>query len=186
MHARYSEYSIDFGVWTGQKSGILKKDHMDVDKNWKMGENQSKNTDEYKYLGVLVNVKECVKAKSEKIFKANQWYGRLTSIARYRANKYLVGRELWKGMAVPTIMYGMNVLNWTECERQKLEVIQNNVERIALGANRYASVEAIRRNMGWSTFSERNMKDCIMYKLRVERMPCKRRVKKIYRHRESN
>ena len=172
-----NKYSIDFGVKFGLDKSqvmIINKDHMDVDKNWKLGENQLKNTDEYKYLGVSVNVKGCIKAKSEKIFKANQWYGRLASIARYRANKYLVVRELWKGMAVPSIMYGMNVLNWTECELQKLEVIQNKVGRIALGANRYASVEAIRGDMGWSTFSERNMKGCIMYKLRVERMPSER------------
>ena len=59
-----------------------------------LGKNAIKKTDEFKYLGVIVNVKECEKAKSDKIFKANQWYGRLAGIARYRANKYLVVREL--------------------------------------------------------------------------------------------
>ena len=32
---------------------------------------------------------------------------------------------------------------------QKLEVIQNKDGRVALGANRYVSVEAIRGDMGW-------------------------------------
>ena len=41
-------------------------------------------------------------------------------------------------------MYGVNVLNWTESELQKLDVIQNKVRRVALEANRYACVEAIR------------------------------------------
>ena len=166
-----NEYSVDFGVKFGMDKSlvmVVNEDQEDVDKVWMLGECIIRKTDEYKYLGVTVSVKGCEKAKSEKIFKANQWYGRLASIARYRANKYLVVRELWKGMAVPSIMYGVNVLNWTESELQKLEVIQNKVGRVALGANRYACVEAIRGDMGWSTFSERSMKGNIMYKLRVE------------------
>ena len=43
--------------------------------------------------------------------KANQWYGRLASISRVRADKYEVLRELCKTVAVPNLMYGMNVIN---------------------------------------------------------------------------
>ena len=35
----------------------------------------------------------------------------------------------------------------------KLEVIQNRVGRLALGSNRMVGVEAIRGDMGWSSFS---------------------------------
>ena len=76
-------------------------------------------------------------------------------------------------------MYGMNILNWTESELQKLEDIQNKVGRVALGANSYACVEAIRGDMGWSTFSERSMKGNIMYKVRLERMENERWAKKV-------
>ena len=86
-------------------------------------------------------------------------------------------------MAVPSIMYGVNVLNRAESQLQKLEVIQNKVGREALGANRYACVEAIRGDMRWSTFSERSMKGN-MYKLRVKRMPNQRWVKKVYKNGE--
>ena len=75
----------------------------------------------------------------------------------------------------------VNILNWTESKLQKLEVIQNKVRRVALGANRYACVEAIRGDMGWSTFTERSMKGNIMYKLRVERMSNHSWVKKVYK-----
>ena len=43
-------------------------------------------------------------------------------------------------MAVPNLMYGMNVVNWNESNMQKLEVVQNKVGRMALGANGYAAV----------------------------------------------
>ena len=58
-------------------------------------------------------------------------------------------------------------------------MVQNKVGRMALGANGYAAVEAIRGDMGWSTFSERCMKGSIMYKKRIERMEDSRWVKKV-------
>ena len=109
-----NEYSVDFGVKFGMDKSqimIVNNDQVDIERTWRLGENNVMRTNEYKYLGVTLNVKGCEKAKSEKIFKANQWYERLASIARYRVNKYLVVRELWKGIAVGSIMYGMNVLN---------------------------------------------------------------------------
>ena len=178
-----NEYSVELGLKFGMDKGqimIVNNNQVDVERTWRLGENDVMRTNEYKYLGVTLNVKGCEQAKSEKIFKTNQWYGRVANIARYRANKYLVVRELWKGMAVPSIMYGMNVLNWTECELQKLEVIQNKVGRVALGANGYVGVEAVRGDMGWSTFSERSMKGNIMYKLRLERMSGAKWVRKVY------
>ena len=39
-------------------------------------------------------------------------------------------------------------------EINKLEVEQNRVAKMALNAPRYASVEALRGDMGWSTFRE--------------------------------
>ena len=51
---------------------------------------------------------------------------------------------------------------------QKLEVVRNKIGRVALGANRYVAVEAIRGDMGWSSFSERCIKGSIMYKRRID------------------
>ena len=102
-----NEYSLDFGVKFGMDKSlimVLNGDEDDMDKEWKLGEYCVKRTDEYKYLGVTLNIKGCETAKKEKLFKVNQWYGRLGSIARYRANKYVVLRDLWKGMSFPSIM----------------------------------------------------------------------------------
>ena len=114
--------------------------------------------------------------------KANQWYGRLGSVARLRANKYEVLRELRKSAAVPSMMYGMNVMNSNETDMQKLEVVQNNVGRVAQGTYGYVAVEAIRGDMRWSIFSERRMKECMMFKIEIERMEEDRWVKKVCKH----
>lgn len=77
-------------------------------------------------------------------------------------------------------MYGMNVVRWTETDLAKLEVIQNTVGRMALGASKWTAVEAIRGDLGWSTFSERLMKAVLLYKVRIERMNDSRLVRKVF------
>ena len=64
----------------------------------------------------------CEKTKNEKISMVNQWVGRLGSAARMRVSKYDVFRERWKSVAVPSVMYGMEVIAWNESEINKLEV----------------------------------------------------------------
>ena len=83
-------------------------------------------------------------------------------------------------VAVPSIMYAMEVIDWTADTAKKLETIQNGVGRIALAASRYTGVEAIRGDMGWSTFEERLMKNQLEYKIRLERMNNKRYARKVY------
>ena len=51
-------------------------------------------------------------------------------------------------MAVPIIMYGMDVTAWCEKEIDQLEVGQNKVARMALNVPRYAAVEALRGDLG--------------------------------------
>ena len=41
---------------------------------------------------------------------------------------------------------------------------------MTLNAPRYAAVEALRGDMGWSTFRERHIKATLRYKIRLERM----------------
>jgi hypothetical protein len=77
-------------------------------------------------------------------------------------------------------MYGMNVLNVNNNDCDKLDVSQNKVGRVALGANKYAGVEAIRGDMGWSTFNERVTKSCLNYKIRLERMDRNRWPRKVF------
>ncbi|MPC23223.1 hypothetical protein E2C01_016262 [Portunus trituberculatus] len=140
---------------------------------------------EYKYLGMWVSPSGCEKTKNEKLGLVNQWLGRLGSAARMRASKDDVLREVWKSVAVPSIMYGMDAIAWNESEIDKLEVGQNRIGRMALNTQRYTAVEALRGDMGWSTFRERLVKATLRYKVRLERMDDERIVRKVYLWNES-
>ncbi|KAG0713413.1 hypothetical protein GWK47_016279 [Chionoecetes opilio] len=156
-----NEYGRNFGVkFSSEKSKVIIVNITEDDRNatWRQGENELEQTSEYKYLGMCMSSNGCGKAKAEKISQVNQWVGRLRSVARMRASKYDVLREVWKSVAVPRIMYGMDVIAWNESEIEILKVGQNRVARMALNAPRYVATEGLRGDMGWSTFRERHSK----------------------------
>ena len=178
-----SVYGRDFKVrFSGEKSQVIVVNSVEGDEQqkWQLGGVEIGCTKEYKYLGCWMNENGCERAKADRMFKAQQWWGRLGSVARFRANRYECLRSLWKCMAVPGIMYGMDVMSWTECELGKLDVLQNKVGRMALGANKYVGVEAIRGEMGWSLFGERMSKAVLSYKVRLDRMSVARWPKKVH------
>ncbi|KAF2356543.1 Armadillo-type fold [Trinorchestia longiramus] len=151
-------YSRDFKVkFGGDKSKVMviNSDETDRDREWNIGEVKIGRTKEYKYLGCMLSENGCARAKGEKVVKAMQWWGRLSSVAKYRANKYECVRGIWKYVAVPSIMLGMNVMAWNGGDLEKLEVLQNRVGRLALGAPKWTAAEALRGDLGWSLFSER-------------------------------
>ncbi|KAF2343363.1 hypothetical protein FHG87_025881 [Trinorchestia longiramus] len=115
---------------------------------WNIGEVKIDKTKEYKYLGCMLNEHGCARAKGEKVVKAIQWWGRLSSVAKYRANKYECVGGIRKYVAVPSIMYGMNVMAWNGGDLEKLELLQNRVERLALGTPKWTAVEVIREDLG--------------------------------------
>ena len=51
---------------------------------------------------------------------------------------------------------------------------------MALNALRYAAVESLRGDMGWSTFRERLTKATLRYKIRLERMDDTRLARQVY------
>ena len=71
-------------------------------------------------------MKDSGKAKWDQIFKAYQWWSRLGAISKCRSNKYEVTRDIWKGIALPGLLYNFEVLNWIKEDMNRLEV-QNRV-----------------------------------------------------------
>ena len=117
-------YGIDFCVkFSESKSKVIVVNGADegTDHVWQLGDIRVKRTKEYKYLGMTLSKKGTEKVLKEKVAKANQWYGHLASVAKHCAKKFEVLRKFWKAVAVPSIMCGMNVLNWNESNMQKLD-----------------------------------------------------------------
>ena len=140
--------------------------------------------EEYKYLGLIIDKTGLEKERNGRRKKAEKMYGIINGKINCRANKYEVMRGLWKGIAVPTIMYGMEIIDFGKKEEKGLEIVQNRAARRALGANKHVGMEALRGEMGWSSFEERIDKAKIKYRLRLEHMNEKRWAKKVFKWRK--
>ena len=73
-----------------------------TERSWVLGDFEVEQTRKYKYFGVWFDESGCEGTIDKRIGRANQWLGRLSSVARMRASKYYVIREVWKGVAVPS------------------------------------------------------------------------------------
>ena len=71
----------------------------------------------------------------------------------------------------------MDTINWSVEEINKLEFIQNKVGRMGFGATKMVGVEAIKGDMGWSSFEERLFIG--KFKIKLEKMDV-RWAKKCY------
>ncbi|KAF2356740.1 hypothetical protein FHG87_012505 [Trinorchestia longiramus] len=61
----------------------------------------------------------------------------IKTVAKYRSNKYECVRGICKYVAVPSIMFSMNVMAWNGGDLEKLEMLQNMVGRLASDAPKY-------------------------------------------------
>ena len=81
---------------------------------------------------------------------------------------------------ISNLSIAMDTINWSVEETNKLELFQNKVGRMGLGANKIVGVESIRGDMGWSSFKERLFKGKLKCKIRLEKMDDDRWAKKCY------
>ena len=139
------------------------------DYGWTIGNNVLEVVSEYKYLGMTICNKSDIfeKHKREKELGMLRMIGMLNVVAAKCGNKYKIIRELWKGVGVPRSLYGYEVCKATKNELDRMERIQNKVARLALGANSFVATEALRGEMGWSTYEERVSKAKINYKVKL-------------------
>ena len=139
--------------------------------------------DRYTYLGLEVSKEGIGGERQMKINegKARKISGMIINAGSRTVNKYEVGRSLWKGMGVPYCLYGSEITYYREGDLARLEKTQNIIGRWGLGVPRCTAVEAIRGEMGWSTFRERVLKGKLNFLKKLESLDEDRWVTQILR-----
>lgn len=118
-----------------------------------------------KYLGITLNdsrnmFKEHKRLMVEKAMKmANITY----SVVARSCARMLIGKTYWKSIALPVVLYGSKIMDFTKQEIGKLQRIENNVARKILGAPSYAQQAALRGELGMSSMKGRLMEGQLRY-----------------------
>ena len=75
----------------------------------------------------------------------------------------IVVKAIWKLMAIPSILFGRAVITTSKTNIEKLQRIENKVWRYLLGIGGYATVEALRGEIGASMVKSRIMETMLTY-----------------------
>ena len=75
----------------------------------------------------------------------------------------IVGKAVWKMMAIPSILFGRAVITTSETNINKLQRIENKVWKYLLGIGGYSTIEALRGEIGASMIKSRIMETMLAY-----------------------
>merc|ERR1711888_552439 len=126
-----------------EKTKIMKirgSEHKNKIKEYEMVE-------ETTYLGVTIGGKgrNIFEIENKKILdKANKKVNSLMGEVRKSADKVIVGKAVWKQMAVPSILFGRAVVPTSNTMSEALQRKENKVWRHILGIGGYSAVAALR------------------------------------------
>merc|ERR1711913_240800 len=121
---------------------------------------------ETKYLGVQVggrgrNIFEMENKKL--IDKAEEKANTLIAQIKKSSDKVILGKAIWKLMAIPAILFGRAVIPTSKQQMAKLQRLENKVWRYLLGIGGYSAVESLRGEMGASMVYSRIMETMLTY-----------------------
>merc|ERR1711888_245249 len=122
--------------------------------------------EETTYLGVTIGGKgrNIFEIENKKILdKANRKVNTVMGEVRKSADKVIVGKAVWKQMAVPSILFGRAVVPTSNTLAEALQRKENKVWRHILGIGGYSAVAALRGELGSSLMKTRIMETTLQY-----------------------
>ena len=131
-----------------------------------------KMVDRIKYLGIEIdNKRNYFKTQRIQILEKARKLANMTyAVIEKSCNTLLIGQTYWKSVSLPSIIYGINVINLTDDDIKNLQTIENSVYRAILGAPDYALNSTMRSKIGASLMKTRIINTRISY---IKRM-CER------------
>ena len=125
--------------------------------------------DELKYLGVTMKNERNVFGthRSAMIEKIRKMSCLTSSVIEKSNHRVLIGKTYWKGVVLPSVLYGMEAINLRVEDVEKLQRSENSMLRRLLRAPRRAAVAGMRGEVGIGTMKTRIIRGRLQYIRRV-------------------
>jgi len=149
-----------------------------------LGEDEVEDTEEYKYLGVVVGKGEdYLRGHEGKVRgKGHRARGITKAVGKWAVCRPEVMRRVWKGAMVPMLTYGQEVLVLGKEVGKELDSIQREVGMRALGGTRLVAHEGLEGEWGCSSFKVRESRAKLGFEGRLRYMRGERWAKKVYQY----
>ena len=139
--------------------------------------------EEYRYLGVVVTARRDFLKEEQNIRlkKGTRGSAVVRGKALWTFNRFIVARNVWKAVFVPALTYANAVLVLGGDVEKKLEVMQRDVVRFALGCRFTFSKEFLQGEGDMSSFWFREAQAKLVFWTRLERLSDDRWVAKFHK-----
>ena len=126
--------------------------------------------EEIKYLGVIVQAKRNVfeGQKNEIMKKIKRLSVMTNSVIEKSCQRVMMGKTYWKGVVLPSALYGAEVIDMKAEEIDKLQKAENTAMRRILKAPKWTAQAAIRGEIGISNMKARIARSRLLYLRRIE------------------
>merc|ERR1712055_270563 len=121
---------------------------------------------ETKYLGIKIGGKyrNIFEKENKALFgKAETQVNMLLAKIKRSADRVIVGKAIWKLMAIPALLFGRAVITTTKEQISKIQRLENKIWRCLLGIGGYSTVESLRGEIGASMVKSRIMQTVLLY-----------------------
>ena len=111
------------------------------------------------YLGIKITRKDASQFfKNERLSNARKLSNMSYSIVARSCNILVVEKSYWKGLGLATVLYGAELLEFTEKDLSTLQTVVNSVYRTILQVPTYAANSALRGEVGAPSSKARDIK----------------------------
>ena len=113
------------------------------------------HVDEYKYLGVMQKLTlrdTAVSKQNAMISRATTYKNSILRLRNTLPDKLDVSRATWENIAIPSILYGADVLPVDLVTIGKLDEVQNYIAKVLLGVPKSSSNKGCQLEMGFKPF----------------------------------
>ena len=127
--------------------------------------NEIKVENSTKYLGIMIeNSRMCFNLQKKKLYESGlKFVNMIYSILGKCCNRMLIGKTYWKGLVLPNILYGTDVIGMRSEDISKLQTLDNMAYRFILKVPKYTAIEFLRGEVGASAAISRDMKNKLMF-----------------------
>ena len=125
--------------------------------------------EEWKYLGVLMRNEKSVfgRHRSAMLERMRRMSCLTNSVIERSSHRVLMGKAYWKGVVLPSVLYGMEAINLRVEDLEKLQRAENGTMRRLLRAPRRAAIAGMRGEIGIGTMKSRVVRGRLQYLRRV-------------------
>ena len=132
--------------------------------------------EKYKYLGVTMNLslsKSGIFSSQIKyiLAKLSSFKGQILAQANNSFDKIKVACALWKNIALPTVLYGIEIVKLDKKDLEKLDSIQAEFIALLLGVSSKCSHAGLLKELNWVPISSLIMKRKLKYWVRLSGLP---------------